>query len=704
VSAVRVREAEVASAPELSLVPKARWLPSPKLVLAGIYVAAVLYHWLQSRAHVTPAVFSDELLYSKLAQSIASGDGFVLRGEAVDFPAPLAILAQAPAWLVDSTTTAFALVKALNVAVMSAAVFPAYCLARRVARPSYALLAAAAAVAGPAMAYGPYLMSEALAYPVFLLALATMTRTIDSPSRRMELAVVAVSLGAVLTRIQFVVLPIAYLVAVVRVRGLRRHMMSLGSLGALAAVPVMTGGAVLGTYLGATTLHFEPAAVLRWSGFTAALLPFVAGWLVVPGALLGIAVLVLRPRGRADAAVGTLALASIALVLLEIGLIAAGEAGRSVERYAIYLLPLAAIAFFAYAERGAPWRPLYAGLALAGGCTAWLLDFPARAGEGFAFDTLTYSAYGQTALWLGHANAATIFAGVPLLGGIALAVLSLRRRHVAAGIGVATLALLVVSGIPAYAGDHAMTRGTLEHRAGDPPNWLDRSGLGPADYLQLPGGSAHYGWLLETWNRSVRHPIQLGLAGSDGYASLRGRIDREGRFLVDGRAPGGGILVVNDLATAIDFEGARVVARPRAGLTAYRLPSRPRVRSLANGIFFDRWAAAVVRVQAWPASASGSGSYRVVLSLPERFGARQVSLETAGASRELRLEPGQTRVVQVPAAGRPVPVLNIRTDRADYLDGGTPNARLVAVRIPSISYGIDHSRTSHRVPIARLRD
>ncbi len=605
-SAVRIREAVVASGPELTLVPRARWLPGPKLVLAGIYTVAVLYHWLQSRAHVTPAVFSDELLYSKLAQSIASGDGFVLRGEAVDFPAPLAILAQAPAWLVDSTTTAFALVKFLNVAVMSAAVFPAYCLARRVARPSFALLAAAAAVTGPAMLYGPYLMSEALAYPVFLLALATMVRAIDSPSRWMEVAVVAVSFGAVLTRIQFVVLPIAYLVAVVRVRGLRRHALSLGFLGGLGAVPVVTGGAVLGTYLGATTLHFDPVTVLHWSGFTAALLPFVAGWLVVPGALLGIAVLVLRPRGRADAAVGTLALASIALVLLEIGLIAAGEAGRSVERYAIYLLPLAAIVFFAYVERGAPWRPLYAGLALAGGCTAWLLDFPARAGEGFAFDTLTYSVYGQTALWLGHANAATIFAGVPLLGGILLAVLSLRRRHVAAGLGAATIALLLLSGLPAYAGDHAMTRGTLDLRAGDPPNWLDRSGLGPADYLQLPGGSAHYGWLLETWNRSFRRPIQLGLPASDGYASLRGRIDREGRFLVDGRAPDAGVLVVNDFATAIEFEGARVVSRPRAGLTAYRLPSRPRVRSLAHGLFFDRWAAAVVRVQVWPERTLGS--------------------------------------------------------------------------------------------------
>jgi hypothetical protein len=658
----------------------------PRLILAGIYVVAFLYHWFQSRAHVTPAVFGDELLYSKLAQSVASGDGFVLRGETVPFPAPLAILAQAPAWLIDSMPAAFVVVKSLNVAIMSAAVFPAYCLARRIARPSYALLAAAASVAGPAMLYGPYLMSEALAYPIFLLALATMVRAIERPSRNMELAVVAVSLAAVLTRIQLVVLPLAYLVAVVRLRGVRRHAVSTGLLLALAALPVVTGGAVLGTYIGATTLHFDPGAVLFWSGFTAALLPFVAGWLVVPGALLGLALLSLRARSRAEAAFGTLALASIALVLLEIGLIGAGEAGRSLERYAIYLIPLAAIAFFAYAERGAPWRPLYAGLALAGAGTAWLIDFPARAGTAFTFDTLTYSVYGQTAIWLGHANAATIFAGVPLLGGIALALLPLRRRLVPAGVGAATIALLLLSGLPAYAGDHAMTRGTLDLRAGDPPDWLDRSGLGPADYLQLPGGSAHYGWILETWNRSFRRPIQMGLPSYDGYASHVGRIDREGRFLVDGRAPQAGTLVVNDFATAIDIEGARVVARPRDGLTAYRIPARPRVRSLANGVFFDRWAAGVVRVQVWPTSREGFGSYRVVLSLPARFDARQVTLEAGGARRELTLEPGTPKVVQIPVRGYPVPLLAIRTDHANYVGGGTPNARLVAVRIPAVSY------------------
>ena len=426
--------AEPAAGPDLTIVPRARRGPQPKIVLPLVYLLAFAYHWLQSRAHVSPAVFGDELLYSKLADSLASGNGFNFRGQPLFFPAPLAVFLEVPAWLIHSTPTAYEVVKALNVAVMASAVFPAYALARRLMRPSFALLCAATAVAGPPMLYAPYLMSEALAYPVFLLALATMLRAIDSPSRRMEVAVIGVSLAAVLTRLQFVVLLVVYLIAAPlagRLCGeslrssMRRHSLSLGVLAALVAVPLVTGGAVLGTYGGAATLHYDPRAVLSWTGFAAALLPFAAGWLIVPGALLGLAVVAARPRGRADAAFAALALSSVVLVLLEVGMIAAGEAGRAIERYDIYLIPLAAIAFFAYVERGAPWLRLYVGLALIGAATAWLMPFPGRAGTAFAFDSPTFSSYTQLATWFGNANAATIFAGIPFLGGIALALLPL---------------------------------------------------------------------------------------------------------------------------------------------------------------------------------------------------------------------------------------------------------------------------------------
>jgi hypothetical protein len=677
--------------PQLSVVPRPRRLPGPKTILAGIYVLAFAYHWLQSRAHVSPAVFGDELLYSKLAQSVAAGDGFSIRGETVFFPAPLAILAQAPAWLLDSTSTAYGVVKAMNAAFMAAAALPAYFLARRLVRPSYALLAAAAAVAGPAMLYAPYLMSEALAYPVFLLALATMLRAIERPSRRMELAVVAVSLAAVLTRLQLVVLPLAYLLAVpvsARLCGesigaaLRRHRLSLGLLVLLGALPLATGGAVLGTYSGATLLEYDLGATVGWSARTASLLPFGAGLLIVPGALLGLG---LRPRGRAEAAFATLAIATIVLVLLEVGLIAAADAGHELERYAIYLVPLLAIAFFVYAERGAPWRRAYVGLALAGAATAWLMPFPARAGTTFTFDAPTFSVYGQLAAWWGHANAATVFAGLPLLAGIALACVSLRRSFAPVAVGVATIAVLLLSGVVAYAGEHKTARGTLEQRAGDPPDWLDRSGLGPADYLQLPGGSPYFGWLLEAWNRDFRRPVHLG-AGGDWFASSRATIGSDGRLLVDGASPTTKILVVNNYATAIELDG-EVVARPRDGLTAYRLPAEARVRGLAVGLTFDRWAETIVSYRVWPKRPTNSGTYHVTVALPAGSRERRVTFTVGGAApRTLVLAGDASKTVEIPARGYPVPTLRITTDQADSLDAGTPNARLVAVRIPRLSY------------------
>jgi hypothetical protein len=64
-----------------------------------------------------------------------------------------------------------------------------------------------------------------------------------------------------------------------------------------------------------------------------------------------------------------------------------------------------------------------------------------------------------------------------------------------------------------------------------------------------------------------------------------------------------------------------------------------------------------------------------------------VTLALEGAAgRSLDLRPGARRVVLIPTRGYPVAPLRITTDRADYVGGGTADARFLAVRIPSISY------------------
>ena len=210
--------------------------PSPAVWLTAIFAVAAAYHAIQGTMHVTPAVFTDELLHGGLARSFADGTPFEIRDATAFFPAFLPALAGAPAWLIGDMGTAYALAKVLNALVMSAACLPAYWLARQVVRPSYALLAAAAAVATPGMLYSAYLLSEPLAYPVFLLAVAVYVHALTRPSPRWWMAAGAVSLLAVGTRMQFVALPVVLglVLALRRRRGARTRG---GRPGARASTP-----------------------------------------------------------------------------------------------------------------------------------------------------------------------------------------------------------------------------------------------------------------------------------------------------------------------------------------------------------------------------------------------------------------------------------------------------------------------------------
>ena len=332
--------------------PAARAVALPRaltrtLALPFLFVVATAYHCLQSRGHATPTVFNDELLYAKLSQSIAAGHGLAIRGEHFFFPAPLAPLVQAPAWLLGSMADAYAAAKLLNAAIMSAAVFPAYWLARRVVRPSFALMTAAAAVATPAMVYHAYLMSEALAYPVFLCAVALLARAVATPSRWTALIVPATCTLAIATRVQFLVLPLAYLAAVALcARGdYRRHAIPAVLTALLVAGLVGIPGA-LGQYGEATHLGHAPGAVARWALTTGYLLPFSLGLAIVPGAFFGAWLMLARPRSTFERAVAVLTVASTALFLGQAALIAAGEAHRPLERYVFYVTPLVFLAFF----------------------------------------------------------------------------------------------------------------------------------------------------------------------------------------------------------------------------------------------------------------------------------------------------------------------------------------------------------------------
>lgn len=660
------------------------WIP-----LGALYLGAVAYHCLQSLGHRTPAVFTDELLFAKLAQSVAGGDGFVLRGETFFFPAPVAVLIQAVAWLLPDAETAYEAAKVLNAVVMAAAVFPAYWLARQLTGRRASLLVSGAAVAAPGLLYHSYLMTDAAGYPAFLLALAVMTRALARPSRGWELAVVGSSLLAVLTRTQFVILPLAYLVAVAVVgrsmrEGVRssfaRHRLSTGALAAMGLLGALTGGVVLGSYLDVVDVDYPLGELLRWSALSAGILPFSLGWLVAPGALLGIGCLLTRPHTRGEAGFAALAAAVVPLLVLEAALIATGDSGRVMERYLVYLVAPAFVAFLAYVERGAPRRLLHAALALTLGAVALVYPLATEADYRFSFDSPTLSAFGELAWWLTDGDAAAIFAGTGLLASLVVAGLAVSRR-VGPGVAAAGVCLLAVVGAGAYHADRAMTSRTLATFAASPPDWLDESGLGRSDYLALPGAQAHSGWNLETWNRQFARPISLRPEEEDNYGFAHARVEADGRLGL-ATTP---TLVVNDFGSAAELDGT-IAARPRPGLTVWRLNGEARLRWLAEGVHPDGWAAAIVRYRVW--NRAGGGVYRLRLSLPAGRATRIVTLKVeGGASKTVSLAGGKRVDVQLEAGDAPLPgMLEIQTDRSNFEGQGGPAPRLVAVRVSDLDY------------------
>jgi hypothetical protein len=98
-----------------------------------------------------PWLFSDELVHSELAKNLANGSLFEIRGRHVNitYAYPLVI---APAWLLSSMGATYAVAKAINVVLVSAAAVPVYLLGRRVASPAGAAGAAGLAVLVPDLA------------------------------------------------------------------------------------------------------------------------------------------------------------------------------------------------------------------------------------------------------------------------------------------------------------------------------------------------------------------------------------------------------------------------------------------------------------------------------------------------------------------------------------------------------------------------
>ena len=333
-------------------------------VVAASFVIRTALAWLRA----VPALFPDEYIYSSIGRSIAESGRPLIRGGFANFPALLQPIVTAPAWLIGDVDTGFRVVQAIGALAMSLAAVPVFLIAKRLGLSSWVSLALGVfAVLVPDLLYASFISAEALAYPLVLVSVYAAVRALAQPSPRGQLLFVCTAGLTTLARVQFAALPIVFLLAAVvvgarerRLKDALREQMLPFTLFALAAVALLAAGPSrsVGIYRYLFGFHAGPFGILHWASLDAMTLAYAAGWIIVPGALLGLWLALARPRTTEELAFGAVTVLLAAALFFEAGLLQASlAAGREIqERYVFYAAPLLALSFALYAARGWPLR------------------------------------------------------------------------------------------------------------------------------------------------------------------------------------------------------------------------------------------------------------------------------------------------------------------------------------------------------------
>lgn len=588
----------------------APWL----IAIVGVsFAVRMAVGWLRA----VPELFPDEYTYAALGRSIAESGHATIRGSSPGFPALLEPIVTSPAWLVDDVGLAFRLVQAIGALSMSLAAVPVFLLARRLGLTGRVALAVAAlSVLVPDLVYASFVSSESVAYPLLLTATYFAVAALTDPRRGNQIGFVAFAGLTTLARVQFGALFAVFVVAVVlvgwRERRLRAALREQLLTAALLVAPVLLAvaagpGRVLGPYRAVLGFRGSPVSIVHWSALDAMTLAYAAGWIIVPGALLGLVLACRRPQSREELAFGVFASLVGATVLLEAGVLQASlPLGKEIQqRYVFYAVPLLGLAFALYARRGWPWRLAHLGLA-----GALLLVSVRLPLSGYAIAaTLDGSSILYGVYWLsgklgeqGLASTA-VAAAVGLLSVVAVAASRRPRLGTPIALGLAMLACGVASaGAVAFTVD--TTRLIKQQFLPSDPSWIDRSGLGKVTLVQAWGGTRGPALQALFWNRSVHRVVLLpGANPIDTFGAERVRVAPDGSLVVDGR-PVTGPVLVDTSGSVVRLRGARMVeAAPTAALWRPDRGSSPRLSLYATGRYRDGWLADHGTIYLWPRTA-----------------------------------------------------------------------------------------------------
>jgi hypothetical protein len=570
--------------------------------LAAAYVGlVVLYGW-QAWERATPTLFSDEIEFTQVSRSIADTGRATIRGLEPPSVSLYEYLA-APAWWLDEVGDAYGAIKLLGVLLMTAAIFPAYGLARQVVSRPYALFAAVGTVVAPALSYSPFLVEEPLAYPVSTLALYLIARAGVRTTWWSAGLALATCLAAVFVRTQLaVLLPVLGLVLLARAwrsERIRAWRATLTRWDWAGAAVLLVGLALVlsaemgrrsnSWYVATSTFKDRMLEYGLWAGGALAIgvgvLPLVA-WLVS----------LVRPRAELeDVRTATFVLLSVGS-LVTFGLYTAVKAAFLsttlaiviAERNLIYLTPLIFVGAALVLERRTISR---LAVAAATAFAVYLVVTTPYALETYPnYEThgLAIAAFANRIPKWPADTIETVLVLVALASGLAL--VGLLRLHgraltaVVATIAVFTLAWSLTTEIYAANGERSASDqqyATLPK----PPDWVDRAtGREPTVFVGQGISDPNPFWQLEFWNPSIKWVWGLDGTTPRGVTPNLLRAD--------------GTQDPADLGAeyAVASKGVAIAAPPVETVgdyVLYRLGGEPvRLRETTTGVQADGWMSA----------------------------------------------------------------------------------------------------------------
>lgn len=588
----------------------ARVLPLLDRVLAALplllpyFVLTIVYGW-QASGHLAPWIFTDELEFAQLARSVAETGELARRGEPLTGQFSLYPYLTAPAWLFGDTSTGYETAKLIAVLAMTAALFPAYALARLVVSRPAALLAALGATMIPAYAYTSVLVEEPLAYPWATLCLYLAARWYVTPSRRTVAPAVAAAVVAPLFRDELVVVPLI-LVGVAAVLGWQHPRAREIRDGRHPVVYVLVAGAlaVAGYFAEQelvarstewyTVTRVFPERILEYGVWAAGAFTIGIGVLPVVAALVVIVPARREQRDRGVAALrvvlGLAILGFVSYTALKAAYLSTQFADRVSERNLIYLSPVAFAATAAALERRL--IQLWALPAAVLGVLYLLTATPYQMDVHFYSDAPGLGILSRANRDFGwtpeHAQTVLIWM-LAAATAVLLAVALLRSRpRVSLAIGgtaaVLVLAWTMTAQLAAASASNSFTHDFMRNLP-QPADWVDRATGGEPTLYLGQGSTDNNGlWLTEFWNRSIKRVYSLdGTAPGPGPTVTPSLLNRYGELAGD---PGYDFVLAE---RSIDLVGT--VVEEKGGWRLYRIEEPLRLRSSVGGIDSDGWVA-----------------------------------------------------------------------------------------------------------------